>query len=76
MKNAGKRLKYLTIDEILRVAEEHEGRYRLLNENQLRYLVQMVSENIGDTELFPALAQKAAVYAHHIINRTRILGRE
>ena len=66
MENAGKRLKYLTIDEILRVAEEHEGRYRLLNENQLRYLVQMVSEKIGDTELFPTLAQKAAVYAHHI----------
>ena len=67
MENSGKRLKHLTIDEILRVAEEHEGRYRLLNENQLRYLVQMVGERIGDTELFPTLAQKAAVYAHHII---------
>ena len=67
MENAGKSLKYLTIDEILRVAEEHEGWYRLLNENQLRYLVQMVGEKIGTTELFPTLAQKSAVYAHHII---------
>ena len=67
MENSGKILKYLTIDDIVRVAEEHEGRYQLLNENQLRYLVQMVGEKIGDTELFPTLAQKAAVYAHHII---------
>ena len=67
MENSGKILKYLTIDDILRVAEEHEGRYQLLNENQLRYLAQMVGEKIGDTELFPTLAQKAAVYAHHII---------
>lgn len=67
MENTGNILKYLTIDEILRVAEVHEGRYQLLNENQLRYLAQMVGENIGDTELFPTLAQKAAVYAHHII---------
>ena len=69
MENSGKTLKYLTIDEILRVAEEQVGRSQLLNENQLCYLVQIVSEKIGDTELFPTLAQKAAVYAHHIITR-------
>ena len=69
MENAGETLKYLTIDDILEVAEEQVRRYRLLNENQLHYLVQIVGEKIGDTELFPTLAQKAAVYAHHIITR-------
>ena len=69
MENSGQTLKYLTVDDILEVAEDQVGRYQLLNENQLHYLVQIVSEKIGDTELFPTLAQKAAVYAHHIITR-------
>lgn len=69
MENSGKTLKYLTVDDILEVAQDQVGRYQLLNENQLHYLVQIVSEKIGDTELFPTLAQKAAVYAHHIITR-------
>lgn len=69
MENSGETLKYLTVDDILEVAEEQVGRYQLLNENQLHYLVQIVGEKIGDTELFPSLEQKAAVYAHHIITR-------
>ena len=69
MENSGKTLKYLTVDDILEVAEEQVGRYQLLNENQLYYLVQIVGEQIGGAELFPTLAQKAAVYAHHIITR-------
>ena len=73
MENSGKTLKYLTVNDILEVAEEQVGRYQLLNENQLHYLVQIVSEKIGDTELFPTLAQKAAVYAHHIITRHILL---
>ena len=60
-------MRYLTISEILRVAEKHVGSYQLLNENQLHYLVEIVSAKLGDTELFPTLPQKAAVYAHHII---------
>ena len=60
-------MRYLTIAEILRVAERHVGSYQLLNENQLRYLVEIVGAKLGDTELFPTLPQKAAVYAHHII---------
>ena len=67
MENAGETLRYLTIAEILRVAEKHVGSYQLLNENQLHYLVEIVSAKLGDTELFPTLPQKAAVYAHHII---------
>ncbi|MCE2396603.1 type II toxin-antitoxin system death-on-curing family toxin [Candidatus Poribacteria bacterium] len=67
MENAGETLRYLTIVEILRVAEKHVGSYQLLNENQLHYLVEIVSAKLGDTELFPTLPQKAAVYAHHII---------
>ena len=60
-------MRYLTIAEILRVAERHVGSYQLLNENQLHYLVEIVDAKLGDTELFPTLHQKAAVYAHHII---------
>ena len=60
-------MKYLTIENILIVAEDHVGDYQLLNENQLHYLVEAVGTKFGDTELFPTLFQKAAVYAHHII---------
>lgn len=57
----------MTIDEILRIAAGHVGRYQLLKESQLHYLVEIVGKKIGDTELFPTLPQKAAVYAHHVI---------
>ncbi len=67
MENSGETLRYLTIAEILRVAERHVGSYQLLNENQLHYLVEIVSAKLGDTDLFPTLPHKAAVYAHHII---------
>jgi death-on-curing protein len=60
-------MKYLTIEDILIIAVGHVGNYQLLNENQLRYLVGIVGEKFGDTDLFPTLFQKAAVYAHHII---------
>ena len=60
-------MRYLTIEEILEVAEGHVGDYQLLKEDQLRYLVEAVSGKIGDMELYPTLPQKAAVYAHHII---------
>ena len=67
MENPRQHLRYLTIEEILEVAERHVGDYQLLNENQLSYLVEAVGGKIGDTELYPTLPQKAAVYAHHII---------
>ena len=57
----------MTIAEILEVAEGHVGDYQLLNDNQLNYLVEAVEGKFGDTELYPTLFQKAAVYAHHII---------
>lgn len=60
-------MRYLTIVEILEVAEGHVGDYQFLNEDQLHYLIEAVSAKFGDTELFPTLFQKAAVYAHHII---------
>ena len=69
MENSGETLKYLTIDDILRVAKGQVGSYQLLNENQLHYLVEIVGEKLGDSELFPTLPKKAAVYAHHIITR-------
>ena len=60
-------MKYLTIEDILIIAVGHVGNYQLLNENQLHYVVGAVSGKFGDTELYPTLFQKAAVYAHHII---------
>ena len=67
MENPRQPIKYLTIEDILIVAVGHVGDYQLLNENQLHYLVEAVRAKFGDTELYPTLFQKAAVYAHHII---------
>ena len=55
--------------------KEQVGQDQLLNENQFHYLVQIVSESVGDTGLFPTLAEEAAAYAHHIITRHRFLDR-
>lgn len=60
-------MRYLTIAEILEVAEGHVGTYHLLDEDRLHYLIEAVAGKFGDTELYPTLPQKAAVYAHHII---------
>ncbi|MDE0689340.1 MAG: type II toxin-antitoxin system death-on-curing family toxin [Candidatus Poribacteria bacterium] len=60
-------MKYLTIEDVLIIAVGHVSNYQLLNENQLHYLVGIVGEKFGDTDLFPTIFQKAAVYAHHII---------
>ena len=67
MENPRKCMRYLTIEEILEVAEGHVSDYQVLREEQLHYLVGIVGEKFGDTDLFPTLFQKAAVYAHHII---------
>ena len=67
MDNFGQPVRYLTFEDILIVAQRHVDNYQLLRENQLRYLVQMVGERLGDKELFPTLPLKAAFYAHHII---------
>lgn len=60
-------MRYLKIAEILEVAEGHVGTYHLLDEDRLHYVIDAVSGKFGDTELYPTLFQKAAVYAHHII---------
>lgn len=60
-------MRYLTIAEILEVAEGHVGTYHLLDKDRLHYVIGAVSGKFGDTELYPTLSQKAAVYAHHII---------
>ena len=67
MENPRQLIRYLTIAEILEVAEGHVGDYQLLNEDRLHYVVEAVRGTFGDTELYPTLFQKAAVYAHHII---------
>ena len=60
-------MRYLTIAEILEVAEGHVGTYHLLDEARLHYVIDAVSGKFGDIELYPTLSQKAAVYAHHIV---------
>lgn len=67
MENSRQHVRYLTISEILMVADWHANDYQVLKDNQLHYLVDIVSQRFGETELFPTLYQKAAVYAHHII---------
>lgn len=67
MENLKQHIRYLTIEDILIVAEDHVGNYQIIKENQLHYLVEAVGAKFGDTELFPTLFQKSAVYAHHII---------
>ncbi len=68
MENLRKHIKYLTIEDILVVAEDHVGNFQVIKEEQLHYLIEAVSAKFGDTELFPTLFQKAAVYAHHIVS--------
>ena len=67
MENSCKTLRYLTTEIILEVAESYVGSDPLMQENQLRYLVEIVGQKYGEIELYPTLTEKAAVYAHHII---------
>lgn len=60
-------MKYLTIEDILIIAEAQVRNYKFLHEEQLDYLVEVVSAKYGDVEYYPTLYQKAAVYARHII---------
>lgn len=67
MENSRQPLRYLTIEEILRVAERHVGNFQFLHEDQLSYIVDIVGQTFDGAEMFPTLPLKAAVYAHHII---------
>ena len=60
-------MRYLTIEDILIIAETHVDNHQILHKEQLDYLVEAISAKFGDTELYPTPFQKAAVYAHHII---------
>ena len=44
MENSCQTVRYLTVEDILSVAEGHVGHYRLLHESQLHYLVEIVGE--------------------------------
>ena len=60
-------MRYLTIEDILIIAETHVDNHQILHKDQLDYLTEAISAKFGDTELYPTPFQKAAVYAHHII---------
>ena len=60
-------MRYLTIEDILIIAEIHVDNYQFLHKDRLDYLVEAVGGKLGDIEMFPTLFQKAAVYAHRII---------
>ncbi len=68
MENLRQHITYLTIEDILVVADDHVGNYEILKEGQLQYLVEAVAATFGGIDLYPTLFQKAAVYAHHIIS--------
>ncbi len=68
MENTRERsVRYLTIPEILEVADRHVGNYHILNEERLYYLIDAVSGKFAEVEIFPSTFQKAAVYTHHTI---------
>ena len=67
MENLRQHIRYLTIEDILVVAEDHVGNFQIIKENQLQYLIEAAGAKFGNIELYPTLFQKAAVYAHHII---------
>jgi death-on-curing protein len=67
MEDSCQTLRYLTIGEILWVAKKWVCGYKLRDKERLDYLVEAVGGTWGDIELYPTLAKKAAVYAHHII---------
>lgn len=60
-------MRYFKVEEILIIAEDQANGFQLLKEDQLEYLVEVVSAKIGEYELYPSMFKKAAVYAHHII---------
>jgi death-on-curing protein len=67
MENPRQHIKYLTMEDILVIADDHVANFKVIKENQLHYLIDAVGAKFGNTELYPTLFQKAAVYAHHII---------
>ena len=60
-------LNYLTLGDILTVAEGFVDIPEFLNEDRLLYTLEAVEAKFGGVDLYPTLFQKAAVYAHHII---------
>ena len=61
-------MRYLTIEDILIIAETHVDNHQILHKDRLDYLVEAVSAKFEDIEFYPTSFQKAAVYAHHIID--------
>ena len=60
-------MRYLTIEDILIIAETHVDDHQVLHKDRLDYLVEAVSAKFGKEELYSTPFQKAAVYAHHVI---------
>ena len=51
-------MRYLTIEDILIIAETHVDNHQILHKEQLDYLVEAISAKFGDTELYPTPFQK------------------
>lgn len=67
MENIRQHIKYLAIEDILVIAENHVGKFHIINDSQLHYMDEAVEAKFEGIDLYPNLFQKAAVYAHHII---------
>lgn len=67
MENIRQHIKYLTIEDILVIAEDHVGKFHIINDSQLHNMDEAVEAKFDGIDLYPNLFHKAAVYAHHII---------
>lgn len=70
-------IRYLRLEEIADVNRKFilqtggflAGAGRLINPNSLKYLIEIVQAKLGGEEVYPSLAEKAALYAFQIIRR-------
>ena len=69
-------MRYLTIEDILIIAETHVDNHQILHKEQLDYLVEAISAKFGDTELYPNSFPKGCGICPSYYYRTHIFRRE
>jgi death-on-curing protein len=77
MEKTSRNVRYLNYQEIVEVNRRfilHTGGFttgagQLENPDSLHYLIEIVKAKFGDEEIYPSLAEKAALYIFNIITR-------
>jgi death-on-curing protein len=77
MEKTSRNVRYLNYQEIVEVNRRfilHTGGFttgagHLENPDSLHYLIEIVKAKFGDEEIYPSLAEKAALYVFNIITR-------